>query len=57
MKRVFHHPPEELTGKRYWRSVEELADAPEFQTWLKREFPSGAAELELDPFRVAIFFA
>jgi MoCo/4Fe-4S cofactor protein with predicted Tat translocation signal len=49
MKRVFHHPPEELTGKRYWRSVEELADTPEFQTWLDREFPSGAAELELDP--------
>jgi MoCo/4Fe-4S cofactor protein with predicted Tat translocation signal len=49
MKRVFHHPPEELTGKRYWRSVEELADTPEFQSWLEREFPAGASELELDP--------
>jgi MoCo/4Fe-4S cofactor protein with predicted Tat translocation signal len=48
MKTVFQHPPEDLTGKRYWRSLEELADTPEFQSWLKREFPSGAAELELD---------
>ena len=48
MKTVFRHPPEDLTGKRYWRSLEELADAPEFQAWLEREFPAGAAELELD---------
>ncbi|MBV9674434.1 MAG: TAT-variant-translocated molybdopterin oxidoreductase, partial [Verrucomicrobia bacterium] len=48
MKTVFQHPPETLTGKRYWRSLEELADTPEFRSWLHREFPSGAAELELD---------
>src|ERR1700736_2447541 len=48
MKTVFRHPPEDLTGKRYWRSLEELADTPEFQSWLEREFPTGAAELELD---------
>jgi MoCo/4Fe-4S cofactor protein with predicted Tat translocation signal len=48
MKTVFRHPPVDLTGKRYWRSLEELADAPEFQAWLEREFPAGAAELELD---------
>ncbi|MBV8378068.1 MAG: TAT-variant-translocated molybdopterin oxidoreductase, partial [Verrucomicrobia bacterium] len=48
MKTVFRHPPEDLTGKRYWRSLEELADTPEFRTWLEREFPSGAAEMELD---------
>jgi MoCo/4Fe-4S cofactor protein with predicted Tat translocation signal len=48
MKTVFRHPPEDLSGKRYWRSLEELADAPEFQSWLHREFPAGAAELELD---------
>lgn len=48
MKRIFNHPAKELTGKRYWRSVEELADTPEFQSWLEREFPVGAAELELD---------
>jgi MoCo/4Fe-4S cofactor protein with predicted Tat translocation signal len=48
MKTVFRHPPEDLTGKRYWRSLEELADTPQFQTWLGREFHAGAAELELD---------
>jgi len=48
MKTVFRHPPADFTGKRYWRSLEELADAPEFRAWLEREFPAGAAELELD---------
>jgi MoCo/4Fe-4S cofactor protein with predicted Tat translocation signal len=48
MKTVFRHPPEDLTGKRYWRSLEELADTPQFRTWLEREFPAGAAEMELD---------
>src|SRR5262249_33698926 len=45
MKRVFHHPPEPTTGKRYWRSLGELSDTPEFQQWLEREFPPGAPEL------------
>src|SRR5437867_7612822 len=45
MKRVFQHPPEPLTGKRYWRSLSELSDTPEFREWLEREFPTGAAEL------------
>jgi MoCo/4Fe-4S cofactor protein with predicted Tat translocation signal len=48
MKRVFNHPPEDSTGKRYWRGYEELSNTPEFQEWLQREFPSGAAELETD---------
>jgi MoCo/4Fe-4S cofactor protein with predicted Tat translocation signal len=48
MKTVFRHPREVFTGKRYWRSLEELADTPQFRTWLEREFPSGAAEMELD---------
>jgi MoCo/4Fe-4S cofactor protein with predicted Tat translocation signal len=48
MKTVFRHPPEDLTGKRYWRSLEELADTPQYRTWLEREFPAGAAEMELD---------
>jgi MoCo/4Fe-4S cofactor protein with predicted Tat translocation signal len=48
MKRVFEHPPEQLTGKRYWRSLEELSDTPEFRGWLEREFPAGAAQLEGD---------
>jgi MoCo/4Fe-4S cofactor protein with predicted Tat translocation signal len=48
MKTVFRHPPEDLTGKRYWRSLDELADTPKFRKWLEREFPAGAAEIELD---------
>ena len=48
MKRVFEHPPEQLTGKRYWRSIGELSDTPEFRGWLEREFPAGAAQLEGD---------
>ncbi|MFL6520599.1 MAG: TAT-variant-translocated molybdopterin oxidoreductase [Chthoniobacterales bacterium] len=48
MKRVFEHPPENLTGKRYWRSLGELSDTPEFRGWLEREFPAGAAQLNGD---------
>ena len=48
MKRIFHHPPEPATGRRYWRGLEELAETPEFKSWLEREFPEGAAELETD---------
>jgi MoCo/4Fe-4S cofactor protein with predicted Tat translocation signal len=33
------------TGPRYWRSLDELADTPEFREWAQREFPAGAAEL------------
>jgi molybdopterin-containing oxidoreductase family iron-sulfur binding subunit len=33
-----------LKGKRYWRSVDELADTPEFQAAVEREFPSAAQE-------------
>src|SRR5262245_50364455 len=48
MKRVFHHPPEPVTGKHYWRGLGELSDTPEFRQWLEREFPAGAAELNGD---------
>jgi molybdopterin-containing oxidoreductase family iron-sulfur binding subunit len=33
-----------VKGKRYWRSVDELADTPEFQAAVEREFPSSAQE-------------
>ena len=46
MKRIFNHPPAPTTGKKYWRSLEEYADTPEFRAKLEREFPQGAAELE-----------
>jgi len=45
MKRVFQHPPELLTGKKYWRSLGEYSDTPEFREWFEREFPAGASEL------------
>ena len=48
MKKIFQHPPESAAGKKYWRSLDELADTPEFRGWLEREFPAGAAELETD---------
>ncbi|MEP6698690.1 MAG: TAT-variant-translocated molybdopterin oxidoreductase [Verrucomicrobiota bacterium] len=48
MKRVLQHPAPALTGKRYWRSLGELSDTPEFRGWLEREFPAGAAQLEGD---------
>ncbi len=48
MKRILQHPPEVVTGRKYWRNVGELADTPEFRGWLEREFPQGAAEMEID---------
>lgn len=33
-----------LEGKKYWRSLEELADTPEFNDLLHREFPARASE-------------
>ena len=36
------------TGKTYWRSVDELADTPEFREMVEREFPAQAAEW-IDP--------
>ena len=36
------------TGKKYWRSVDELADTPAFREAVQREFPAQAAEW-IDP--------
>jgi molybdopterin-containing oxidoreductase family iron-sulfur binding subunit len=38
-------PENTLTGPRYWRSLDELAENPEFREWAKYEFPAGADEL------------
>ncbi len=49
MKRQFEHPEpsdRELTGPRYWRSLDELAATPGFQDQLAKEFPEGASSLE-----------
>jgi molybdopterin-containing oxidoreductase family iron-sulfur binding subunit len=35
-------------GREFWRSLEELADTPEFQRYVQDEFPEGASEFE-DP--------
>src|SRR5688572_17458479 len=41
--------PEPETGMKYWRSLDHLADTPEFRQFLEREFPAGASELVADP--------
>lgn len=50
MKRKFEHPApspnEELTGPKYWRSLDELTGTPGFKAQLEREFPEGASHLE-----------
>jgi len=37
-----------VSGKRYWRGIEELADTPEFRTWVEDEFPQRASLLDVD---------
>ncbi|MCB1226512.1 MAG: TAT-variant-translocated molybdopterin oxidoreductase, partial [Verrucomicrobiales bacterium] len=41
MKRIWHHPEEPATGKRYWRSTGELEQRSEFLNNLGVEFPAG----------------
>ena len=48
MKTIPPPCPEPETGPRYWRSLDQLADTPEFREWVEREFPAGASEL-VDP--------
>lgn len=33
------------TGKKFWRSLNELAATPKFKEWLVQEFPEGASDL------------
>jgi molybdopterin-containing oxidoreductase family iron-sulfur binding subunit len=40
--------PEPESGRKYWASLDQLADTPEFRQWVEREFPSGASEFS-DP--------
>ena len=44
MKTIPPPCPEPEGGQRYWRSLDDLADSPDFQQWVEREFPSGASE-------------
>ncbi len=48
MKRKFDHSApaqRDLSGPKYWRSLDELADTPGFREHMAREFPEGASEL------------
>ncbi len=45
-KRILNHPTEPVSGRKYWRSLGQLGDTPEFRGWLEREFPQGAAEMK-----------
>jgi MoCo/4Fe-4S cofactor protein with predicted Tat translocation signal len=40
-----------LTGKKYWRSLDQFYQTPEFQNWLNREFPDSATEMLDEPSR------
>jgi len=39
---------QDASGKEYWRSLEELADSPEFDEYVRREYPS-QMEVLIDP--------
>jgi molybdopterin-containing oxidoreductase family iron-sulfur binding subunit len=45
MKTIPPACPEPEAGRTYWRSLDQLADKPEFRQWMEREFPEGASEL------------
>jgi MoCo/4Fe-4S cofactor protein with predicted Tat translocation signal len=44
MKTIPPPCPEPPTGLDYWRSLDQLADTPEFRQWVEREFPAAASE-------------
>ncbi|SVC34029.1 uncharacterized protein METZ01_LOCUS286883, partial [marine metagenome] len=40
---------EDSKGPQYWRSLEELADTDEFQTFMIKEFPQHMEEVKANP--------
>ena len=50
-KRILNHPKESESGPKYWRSLGQVADTPEFKSWVAREFPEGASELNSETSR------
>src|SRR5215475_10576419 len=44
MKTIPPTCPEPEFGRRYWRSLDDLAQTPEFRRWMEQEFPQGASE-------------
>ncbi|MBI5775113.1 MAG: TAT-variant-translocated molybdopterin oxidoreductase [Verrucomicrobia bacterium] len=45
MKTIPPPCPEPEVGPKYWRSLDELSETPEFREWAEREFPAGASDL------------
>jgi molybdopterin-containing oxidoreductase family iron-sulfur binding subunit len=45
MSELIQINPTSLTGKRYWRSLNELAKGPAFDKWVENEFGPGASEM------------
>jgi molybdopterin-containing oxidoreductase family iron-sulfur binding subunit len=44
MKNIPPPCPEPEFGRKYWRSLDDLTQTPEFNQWMEREFPEGASE-------------
>src|ERR1051326_9523394 len=44
MKTIPPQPTEPEFGRKYWKSLDQLAETPEFKEWVEREFPAGASE-------------
>ena len=38
--------PHQLSGKKYWKSLDSLSESPAFQEWVGKEFPEGAQLLD-----------
>src|SRR5256714_13767797 len=53
-ERVLAQQDGRASGKTYWRSLEELADAPEFREFVEREYPQHAEEWD-NPFERRTF--
>ena len=34
-----------VSGKKYWRSLDQLSNTPQFRQWVEREFQEGASEM------------
>src|SRR4051812_18866858 len=43
--RTFSNEQVGTDGRKYWRGLEDAADAPEFRDWLEKELPSDASRL------------
>ena len=46
MKKIPPPCPEPESGRKYWRSLDQLTETAEFRQWVEREFPAGASEFK-----------